>query len=120
MSRRARACRFTTPYGSREIYHDGKPFITIHRTLNKFDTGSSRPTDVDTVAREIKKLLCGEKKTRSALSGSFLSKLFGKKKTKPRVGDKTIYWFPGPGGGSPMSRRGRGMSGARRRRRRRR
>lgn len=55
---------------------------------------------------------------RSGISGFW--NLF-KKKPKARAGSKTIYWVPGPGGGSPMSRRGYGvMRGARRRRRRRR
>jgi len=66
----ARACRFTAPYGSREIYHDGKPFIEIHRALNKYGTGSSRPVDVDDTAREILGLLCGTRKKKSALAGA--------------------------------------------------
>jgi hypothetical protein len=66
----ARACRFTAPYGSREIYHDGKPFIEIHRALNKHGTGSSRPVDVDDTSREILALLCGTRKRKSALAGS--------------------------------------------------
>lgn len=49
----ARACRFTTPYSSREIYLDGPS-----------------PTHVDDVSREIKKLLCGEKRTKSSFAGS--------------------------------------------------
>ena len=68
----ARACRFTTPYGSHEIYHDGKPFITIQRSLNKFDTGYARPVDVDDTSREILALLCGTRKRKSALAGSRL------------------------------------------------
>jgi hypothetical protein len=68
----ARACRFTAPYGSREIHHDGKPFIEIHRALNKHGTGSSRPVDVDDTAREILALLCGTRKRKSALAGSRL------------------------------------------------
>jgi len=43
---------------------------------------------------------------------------FTKKKPKRRVGDQTIYWVPGPGKGSAMTKRGHGvMRGARRRRR---
>lgn len=123
----ARACRFTTPYSSREIYHDGKPFITIHRPVNEHGNGP-RPTDVDEIARQIKQYLCGEKRGRSNLGAGFFKNLF-KKKAKPRVGDKTIYWFPhasshtmvdrNPYGA--MTKRGHGvMGGARKRRRRRR
>ena len=43
---------------------------------------------------------------------------FKKKKPKARPGSKTIYWTPGPGHGSPMSKRGSGMLGRARRRRR--
>lgn len=64
----ARACRFTAPYGSREIHLDGKPFITIHRPTDR-DGNGPRPTDVDTVSREIKKLLCGERR-KSSFAGS--------------------------------------------------
>lgn len=65
----ARACRFTTPYSSREIYLDGKPFITIHRPTDANNNGPS-PTHVDDVSREIKNLLCGEKRTKSSFAGS--------------------------------------------------
>ena len=83
----ARACRFTTPYGSREIYLDGKPFIDITRM-------GGRPVDVDNVAKEIKKLLCGEKKSKSSLAGIFD---FLKRKKKPRVNpmSKRMIWEPG-------------------------
>jgi hypothetical protein len=43
---------------------------------------------------------------------------FTKKKPKPRVGSQRIYWVPGPGKGSAMTKRGHGvMRGARRGRR---
>ena len=64
----ARACRFTAPYGSREIYHDGRPFIQIHRVTDQDGRGQS-PTKVDDTAREILALLCGRQK-KSALAGS--------------------------------------------------
>lgn len=64
----ARACRFTAPY-SREIYRDGKPFIEIHRVVDKNSNGP-RPVDVDTVSYEIKQLLCGERRTKSSLAGA--------------------------------------------------
>jgi len=57
---------------------------------------------------------CRKPTSLSQLDGGFLQKLFGKKKPKPRVGDRTIYMIPTPGGGY-VSR----MAGARRRRRRR-
>jgi len=65
----SRACRFTAPYGSRQIWHDGKPFITIHRPTDATGNGPS-PSSVDDVSREILRLLCGEKKTKSALAGA--------------------------------------------------
>ena len=113
----ARACRFTAPYGSSEIYHDGKPFIQIHRALNKFDTGSSRPVDVDDTAREILALLCGTRKKKSALAGLGIWP-FTKKKPKqlprdPRRMAQTIMIVPTPSGRLVPLR------GARRKRRRR-
>ena len=90
----ARACRFTTPYGSREIYLDGRPFITIYRVTDKEGNSTARPTDVDTVSKEIKQLLCGEKKSKSSLAGVFD---FLKRKKKPRVNpmSKRMIWEPG-------------------------
>jgi hypothetical protein len=64
----ARACRFTAPYSSREIHHDGKPFFFVERYVDKNNNGP-RPTDVDTVAREILKLLCGGR-GKSSLAGA--------------------------------------------------
>lgn len=111
----ARACRFTAPYGSRQIWLDGKPFIDIHRPVDRNGNGP-RPSDVDDVAKEIKKLLCGEKKSKSSLAGIFD---FLKKKPKqlprdPRKMAQTIMIVPTPGG------RMMPLRGARRRRRRRR
>lgn len=63
-----KACRFTAPYGSREIYHDGKPFAFFTRHVDKNSNGP-RPTDVDTVAKEILQLLCGGG-MKSSLAGS--------------------------------------------------
>ncbi len=56
--KRSKACTFTAPYGSRSIYKDGAPFITIGRPTDKDGNGPS-PTDVDSTARRILKLLCG-------------------------------------------------------------
>lgn len=88
-----RACRFTAPYGSRQIWLDGKPFIDIHRPVDR-DGNGPRPSDVDDVAKEIKQLLCGEKKTKSSLAGVFD---FLKRKKKPRVNpmSKRMIWEPG-------------------------
>lgn len=43
--------KFTAPWGSREIYFDGKPFITIHRENDLL------PYYTDDLSREILKLL---------------------------------------------------------------
>ena len=145
----ARSCRFTAPYGSREIYHDGKPFIEIHRSLNKHGTGSSRPVDVDDTAREILGLLCGTRKSKSALAGSRRRGLrdgapapaappaaapaakpvagwwpFGKKKPKQLPRDsrrmaQTVMYIPGEKGMRSQAKNAMSMRGARRRRRRR-
>lgn len=121
----ARACRFTAPYGSREIYHDGKPFIQIHRALNKFDTGSSRPVDVDDTAREILSLLCGMRKKKSALAGLGIWPFKKKPKINPMT--KRMIWVPGEAprvmskdtATSAMTRQGRQILGRSRKRRRR-
>lgn len=63
-----RACRFTAPYSSREIHLDGKPFIFIERYVDKNSNGP-RPTDVDTVSKEIIKLLCGTRR-KSSFAGA--------------------------------------------------
>lgn len=84
----SRACRFTAPYGSRQIWLDGKPFLAIQ---SQVPSGHDR---VDDVAREIKKLLCGEKKSKSSFAGVFD---FLKRKKKPRVNpmSKRMIWEPG-------------------------
>lgn len=107
----ARACRFTSPY-SREIYLDGKPFINLHRAVDKNSNGP-RPTDVDTVSKEIVKLLCGQQR-KSSFAGAGLG-FFWPFKKKPKVKprhpmSKRIYLVPSPSGR---------LSGARRRKRRR-
>lgn len=121
----ARACRFTAPYGSRGIHHDGKPFIEIHRALNKHGTGSSRPVDVDDVSREILSLLCGTRKSKSSLAGLGAMPSWWPFKSKkkqldrdPRRMAQAIMFIPGAKG---MSSRGElvTMRGARRKRRRR-
>lgn len=138
----ARACRFTAPYGSREIYHDGRPFIQIHRVTDQDGRGQS-PTKVDDTAREILSLLCGRQK-KSALAGSRRRGLrdgapvpapaapkaaapaaapvagwwpFGKKAPKklprdPRAMAHTVMYIP-----SPSGRVNQVMHGAKRRRR---
>lgn len=113
----ARACRFTAPYGSREIHHDGKPFINIQRALDKTGTGHSRPVDVDDTAREILAMLCGTRRSKSALAGGLGMWPFTKKKAKqlprdPRRMAQTVMYVP-----SPSGRVNQVMRGAKRRRR---
>ena len=111
----AKACRFTAPYGSREIYHDGKPSLTVS---SKLDGGHHR---VDDVAREIKKLLCGEKKTKSSLGAFAIKDLwpFGKKApAKRHPMSRTVYMMKTKSGSYiPVDRPPtHAMAGARRRR----
>jgi hypothetical protein len=88
---------------------DGNCYTIIspatHR-VSKFGSGCKRETPED----------------RWDGAGGFLEKLFGKKKPKRHPMSKRIYFVPGPGGGSPMQRRGAlvTMGRARRRKRRRR
>ncbi len=60
MAKRSKACVFSAPYGSRSIWKDDKPFITIGRPVDKDGNGPS-PADVDDTARRILKLLCGKR-----------------------------------------------------------
>lgn len=48
--------RYSAPYGSREIYRDGKPFIIIQRA-RPGDGGYISPVDVDDFARRVLELL---------------------------------------------------------------
>jgi hypothetical protein len=53
--RTKRACIFTAPYGSRSIWRNGKPFISIQRD------GDTPPVHADDVSRKILRLLCGRR-----------------------------------------------------------
>lgn len=111
----ARSCRFTSPY-SREIYLDGKPFIQIHRHVDKNSNGP-RPVDVDTVSRELVSLLCGQRKKSSLAGARGVAGIFDFFKRKPKKRhsmSKRIYLEPSKGGRLVSK-----LSGSRRRRRRR-
>lgn len=117
----ARTKHFTVSAG-RQIYCDGRPFISVGRE------GETRPTTADALTHKFARDLNRSKITcdtrldyEDFLGGGFLEKLFGKKKPKRHPMSKRIYFVPGAGK-DPMHRRGElvTMGRARRRKRRRR